>query len=946
MAQLLSGVLFDDDSSSSTPSSARLSGLKGSISGTEDNDFLASHTGGIVLSLRPAVRPSAEYVPLIEGRYLDIAIEYQNDGLQFRFMITPTGANPIATPYVSADNPHTLALSYDAQPKTGVNDPGNGVLYVALDGTSQAYPSAFIVDPFNLDTTSNADLAPTGKFNGHLSAITIFQELLSQSEVELMSNNPEAWMPGFTSFDAPTLEWPEESWADNAAVYLTGILGGTQLIEPSAATGGSVQVLTIRNTLSGNEKITLSVPSAAYGPQTYTVTASDAASLPSPLVTVARNVVTNIEELGGNVQLNYVDPNNSQGNTATSSIVFTGSNNFVNNPVKLAFVNSQGVTESALQHFYDFRTGSFSTSPVSGLDPTAGNNLSAATNTARVNLSLSNPAITFYSDVVTTTVQASPSGFTASVAPVVPVGGAIPNGPIYSQINKYETDGDLNTPGSQRSVTYDLFIDPNFDLGNTPGYNTFGFTVLSDQPLYEFVLAPANDSVLNNALQKTDNKIALQWLKQTAETDYSKPIGQVKLLLADGNTSARLSFSNISIDNEFYTNADATAMQVAESVNTERFKLTGNVKQLPYSPTQTSIALYNELTDTDNIDPIPLVGSVASYEVFQTTGSYGAKLKLNEPLHSVLLDENGVPDLDSNGLEQLIAPNETSTTKADAVASFDIVVPAGTSSYVIVIELPYNAAAPQFTAATGLAGSGTQAGRLFTVTGTASSSPSEQVIGEFRVDLDLTYGLGVDFEFARVLLNDGPNTSSGRPSHVGIAKANATGEFEARNLIRGEVDVHLWDTTSVKSTSRITLDDARAVLNLAAAQGADMATLASIASVSPSDLVAADFNRDGRITAEDALAIIRYVAEVTKTRSLDYKFFDNVDNDPTKNTDYTGGLTNVLLPPVSNRLTTNKYLDPINFTELPTPTSHGAGDGPLVQYVGVLVGDVVPTPSS
>ena len=76
-------------------------------------------------------------------------------------------------------------------------------------------------------------------------------------------------------------------------------------------------------------------------------------------------------------------------------------------------------------------------------------------------------------------------------------------------------------------------------------------------------------------------------------------------------------------------------------------------------------------------------------------------------------------------------------------------------------------------------------GRLYTVAGTTASSATEKVIGELSVKLDLTYGLGVDFDFATAKIN-GLN-STWRLTHVGVTKANNTttgqeGKFFANNL--------------------------------------------------------------------------------------------------------------------------------------------------------------------
>jgi len=273
-----------------------------------------------------------------------------------------------------------------------------------------------------------------------------------------------------------------------------------------------------------------------------------------------------------------------------------------------------------------------------------------------------------------------------------------------------------------------------------------------------------------------------------------------------------------------------------------------------------------------------------------------------------------------------------------------VVVQANTTAYDLMLELPFSAGTITWTPATEGGGTGTQQGRLYTVAGTTASSTSEKVIGELSVNLDLTYGLGVDFEFATAKLNG--LTSTGRLTHVGVTKANDTttgqvGKFFAKNLPVGEIKVTPLDTLINKPNTKVTLEDARAVLELASAKAADILNLAALG-YSPSDLIAADFNKDGRVTAADALEIIKYVAQVTKATPLQYVFLDNINNDPSVTTSYAGGLTNVIVPPIQSRLTNAKYITEGTGSALSTPTvGSDIGDGPVIHYVGVLIGDVV-----
>ena len=965
MAQFNTGIKFDSDATTSVPSSATFAGLRGSVN-ANDNDFLATQAGAMVLSLRPEAQSSSKTVPLIEGKFVDVTMDYSNDGASVRFLIKAEGSTTLSTAYVAAGAAHTLALSYDA--KVG------GSMFYALDGVGAAVPGAFGAN-FDADSAGSGGnaqsvvFAPSANFDGHLSAIAFFQEFLSEAEVTRLSNDPESWITNLSRYDAPELNWPVPAWDTSlgSTSPLTGLLGGNDgaTLEPVSVNGQGVQVLTVKPGLLAGDKITLSVPNAGYSPKTYTVLAADVANAAVMPHVVAQNLVKFMQgKLGTDVILNYGKGENNAGTAVANkgTVVITGSNDFLTKPVVLTYTNAAQFTESALQYLYDFRLVSSGpqqplTSPVaSGLDPNESSTTTTfpasglAAGNARVALSTVSPSVTFNQGGTTTTpVTPTATGFTVA-ATTGSTAGAVSNGPIYAQIKSVATANSVTT------ATYNLYIDPGLDT-SPGGFNTFGFTAKTSDTFKDFIPAPFTDARVNNA---NANEITVQWLKTTPEIDYSKSIGELSINLTPP-AGATLTFSNISVDSTFYMNAAGTApLVVEEGVVTDRHQLAGVVNQLPYSASRNAAALFTEAADPDSVDPIPLANTIAAYEVADALGPYGAKLRLKAPLNPT--EKAGKP------------------TEATATAVFEVVVQANTTAYDLKLELPFSAGAITWTPATEGSGTGTQQGegsgtgtqqgdgtgtqqgggtgtqqgggtdtqqgRLYTVAGTTASSASEKVIGELSVNLNLTYGLGVDFEFATTKIN-GLN-SAGRPTHVGVTKANDTttgqvGKFFAKNLPVGEIKVTLLDTLINKPTTKVTLEDARAVLELASAKAPNIETLAGPGlGYSPSDLIAADFNKDGRVTSADALEIIKYVAQVTKTTPLQYVFLDNINNDPSATTTYAGGLTNVIVPPMVSRLTNAKYITPETGSALSPPTLGSAiGDGPTIHYVGVLIGDVV-----
>ena len=709
MAQFNSGIKFDSNATAgnTTPSSATFAQLRGNLANgtdatTNDGDFLATQAGAMVLSLRPDPQSSAKTVSLIEGKFVDVSMEYSNDGASVRFLIKAEGSTTVPTAYVAAGAGHTLALSYDAK--------NGGGMFYALDGVGAAVPGAFGAN-FDADSTKSVIFAPESSFDGYLSALAFFQEHLSQAEVTRLSNDPESWITGLSTYNAPQLNWPVKTYIDAAgsgAPLLTGLLGGnaTATLEPVTITGQGVQVLTIKTGLVAGDKISLSVPNAGYSAQTYTVLASDL-SAANPTKEIAANLVKSMQgKLGTGVILNYGAGIRSDGTTAvanTATVVITGANNFLLKPVVLKYTNTSEVTENALQYLYDFRLASpgatqqsLTAARAAGLDPNSTSNGGAINDAnARIELVPANATVSFNArDAANvTTVTPTATGFTGA-SNTGSTAGAVSNGPIYAQIKSVATANSVTT------ATYNLYIDPGFDT-SPGGFNTFGFTAKTSDTFKDFIPAPFTDARVNNA-NASSNELTVQWLKTTPETDYAKSIGELSIQL-DTTPGATLTFSNLSVDSTFYTNTDGTPLTISEGVVTNRHQLKGDVKQLPYSASKNAATLFTEATDPDSVDPIPLKNTTVAYEVADAAGVYGAKLRLKAPL---------------NPTEKAGKPAE-----ATATAVFEVVVQANTTAYDLKLELPFSASTTTWTPATE-GGTGTQQGRLYTVAWTTASSTS------------------------------------------------------------------------------------------------------------------------------------------------------------------------------------------------------------------------------
>jgi hypothetical protein len=122
-------------------------------------------------------------------------------------------------------------------------------------------------------------------------------------------------------------------------------------------------------------------------------------------------------------------------------------------------------------------------------------------------------------------------------------------------------------------------------------------------------------------------------------------------------------------------------------------------------------------------------------------------------------------------------------------------------------------------------------------------------------------------------------------------------------------------------------------LTIAAGRGVVTSTAVGIAStLDVSDFLAADFNKDGRVTAADSLAILQYFVNYSNLNSapLSYTYF------PASQQGFLGtgkvGVVNSVAPAMT-AISTN--INALNSTPL------GIGGQQTLDIVGVLQGDVV-----
>jgi len=192
---------------------------------------------------------------------------------------------------------------------------------------------------------------------------------------------------------------------------------------------------------------------------------------------------------------------------------------------------------------------------------------------------------------------------------------------------------------------------------------------------------------------------------------------------------------------------------------------------------------------------------------------------------------------------------------------------------------------------------------------------------------------GAQFSIDSALLNGAPATA--QSLYFGAAETNANGVYTLSNLPLGQLSLNVYNNAAqaASKVSNISLNDAMSALTMAAGKGVvTTAAVGTAANLDVSDFIAADFNKDGKVTAADSLAILQYFVNYSNLNSapLTYTYF------PSSQQGFTGvgkvGVGNSVAPAISV-ITTN-----INATNL---TTIGLGNGQTLDIVGVLQGDVV-----
>jgi len=365
----------------------------------------------------------------------------------------------------------------------------------------------------------------------------------------------------------------------------------------------------------------------------------------------------------------------------------------------------------------------------------------------------------------------------------------------------------------------------------------------------------------------------------------------------------------MSVNSTFFTQTGTTLpLVISAPLDAERYSATGVVQQVftnttPSSP-QTSYAQ---------------AGTVVGYEVFGAQTNPAVRLDIK----------------DTYAATKTSAPN--ASVQLDIIANS---LPTVGSRFSMVVNLPSNATGATLTAAPGVTLVTTTSilsGTQFRVEGTyaapAGVTTTTPTLGTIAMTLVREHNTGSDFSISDLTFNGA--ASVGRSLYFGLAESNSSGALNMLNLPKGEMVMKVFDnplalTSAASLSSFITIEDARAVMTIASGKnnGALNASTPGTPWL-PSDYIAADWDKNGAVSAADALAMLNYILATDKsTTTLDYIYIDQAANTLAKT---PMSVSSVVVPPIAKVNTHKDLSSDYTFAD-------GHND---INIVGILVGDLV-----
>jgi len=509
-------------------------------------------------------------------------------------------------------------------------------------------------------------------------------------------------------------------------------------------------------------------------------------------------------------------------------------------------------------------------------------------------------------------------------------------GPIFAELASSSAPGD---------AVYNLFI--NSGSVQSTGLSSLGFTI--NQPAGTtsggqiMAFTPTILGTLNQSNISGDNtSVNYQWVSASPISDFTKPFATIRVKNSDPTQAFfTAQATNISVNGSFLTDPVTPTIPMVEtlSLNNAVYSVSGTIYQQYNSGTsRTAFAagasdqVVMGLTDLNYTVTSPSANLNLKLQPFNTAVTAAlpnANIKID------VIDNNLVSGANAFSFNLNIPSNATnvSFTAAAGVTGLSVVNKGGYLTVSGSYTTPTAAAATATAGATGAAA----ATGTTTTAAAATSTVALGTLGTLSANLLNTFNTGSQFSIDSAVLVT--TASTGQALYFGTAETTSAGVYTLSNLPSGLLTLNILNNVNLatQKSNNVGLNDAISALNIAAGRGlytttAGAATTGVASALQVSDFVAADWNRDGKITASDALNILQYYVNYTNIGAtpLSYTYF------PSSLETFVGdgkvGVANAFAPAIPSFQTATNVTTGAAINKLASNS---------LDIIGVLQGDIV-----
>lgn len=412
------------------------------------------------------------------------------------------------------------------------------------------------------------------------------------------------------------------------------------------------------------------------------------------------------------------------------------------------------------------------------------------------------------------------------------------SGAVTSSGDKISADiiyGEVRDVTVGTGYTVDFYVDPNL----VTDYKAINFTATHTAALDVATLTvpePVNGYKLTT-VNNTGNSFDVSWFQRGAVTDFTSPIATVVFTDTATTNAPEFTFTGVDIDGVDYTDNSTYAQSFKDVLDSERYDVDGKLVNGNNSITAVAdqLVVVSGYPDASAAAPKPSSG-----------------------LHLDLSSWDTASSADSTNMNVTVdVKTETQTN----LVSFEIDLPSAATPGAFVLD----AALADWTVTTEV----TEGRTLKIAASGATNATVGSTIGTFTADVTGGYGKAQHFDLVNVQTDSDAATEAGRGLYVGMTRTKTDGTWKIDDMPEGTVTRDYSGTAEISNV--VSSFDAYYALQVSAGLTPQWYN-GSVAK--EGQILAADFNGSGKVTAADALAILEYVVAPTTPDPAVWSFFD------------------------------------------------------------------------